>query len=69
MLKRQAELAKLRAVLFYRELKAKRQKKIKSKAYRKHLKRQRAKNQLSLEELAELDPELAEYVTPSPAHR
>eukprot|EP00300_Choanocystis_sp_HF-7_P017518 c19754_g1_i1.p1 GENE.c19754_g1_i1~~c19754_g1_i1.p1 ORF type:complete len:685 (+),score=185.62 c19754_g1_i1:22-2076(+) len=57
---RQAELRKLRCMLFYQEQRSKRLKKIKSKKFRKLLKKKRqSAGQLSLEELAELDPELA----------
>lgn len=48
-------LARLRSIQFYNEQKAKRWKKIKSKAFRRIHKRERG--DLTLEELAEIDPE------------
>ncbi|CEP03726.1 hypothetical protein PBRA_003333 [Plasmodiophora brassicae] len=43
--KRHAEIARMRALMFYHELRAKRIKKIKSKKFRKMLKKQRAKHE------------------------
>lgn len=59
LLERRAELAKMRALLFYKEQKQKKVAKIKSKAYRKLHKKDKATADLSLEELKRLDPELA----------
>jgi len=56
---RMAELGKLRDLMFFQELKAKRKKKIKSKTYHRILKKQKERNQLSLEELRTIDTELA----------
>ncbi|KMS64918.1 hypothetical protein BVRB_041310, partial [Beta vulgaris subsp. vulgaris] len=44
MEKRQDQIAKMRSLLFYHELRAKRIKKIKSKAFRKHLKKAQSKS-------------------------
>ncbi|RKO89789.1 Utp14 protein-domain-containing protein [Blyttiomyces helicus] len=57
LLERRAELAKMRSLLFYKEQKQKKIAKIKSKTYRKVHKKD--KQDLSLEELKRLDPELA----------
>ncbi|KAJ3095540.1 hypothetical protein HDU97_006816 [Phlyctochytrium planicorne] len=54
---RRAELAKMRALLFYAEQKQKKIAKIKSKVYRKILKKEKEKK--GAQDLAELDPELA----------
>ncbi len=61
MKRRREELIKLKNLLFYRELKARQQGKIKSKTYRKILKKKREKQDESLnaQELSELDPEQA----------
>jgi len=59
---RRRELQRMRSLLFYQEQKMKKAAKIKSKAYHRILKKekQRKQNELSLEQLEELDPELAE---------
>ncbi|KAI8822566.1 Utp14 protein-domain-containing protein [Fimicolochytrium jonesii] len=56
---RRAELSKMRSLLFFKEQKMKKVAKIKSKAYRKLHKKEKAKEDLSIEELKRLDPELA----------
>jgi U3 small nucleolar RNA-associated protein 14 len=58
---RQAQLAKLRSILFEQERKFKRMKKIKSKKYRQLRRKalEKAKAKLTLEELKEIDPEAA----------
>ncbi|XP_077488446.1 uncharacterized protein LOC144099183 isoform X2 [Amblyomma americanum] len=57
---RLAELKKMRALLSYQEMKARRQGKIKSKKYHRILKKERLKKQMKeFEELKEKDPELA----------
>jgi U3 small nucleolar RNA-associated protein 14 len=55
---RQAQLSKMRNLLFYQELKWKRQKKIKSKSYHKVLKKEKQKR-AALAESSELPEELA----------
>ncbi|KNC98242.1 uncharacterized protein SPPG_06642 [Spizellomyces punctatus DAOM BR117] len=60
LMERRAELAKMRALLFFKEQKQKKIAKIKSKAYRKLRKKDKIKEDLSLEELKRLDPQLAE---------
>ena len=55
---RQAELSKLRALMFYSEQKAKRTKKIKSKLYRRLKKKRLAReDEKDLQKLREIDPE------------
>ncbi|XP_074662422.1 U3 small nucleolar RNA-associated protein 14 homolog A-like [Tubulanus polymorphus] len=55
---RRAELQKYRALLSYKEAKARRQNKIKSKSYHKVLRKEKQKNELnSMEELKRIDPE------------
>lgn len=54
---RHQQIARLRSLSFYQEQKNKRQAKIKSKKYRKILKKAREKNEMTLAELKELDPE------------
>lgn len=54
---RRGELAKIRSLQLYKELKHKHAKKIKSRKYRKMLKRAQDKEKLSIEELAVVDPE------------
>ncbi|KAL2911587.1 hypothetical protein HK105_208926 [Polyrhizophydium stewartii] len=57
---RQRELAKMRALMFFKEQKQKKIAKIKSKTYRKiHKKEAEKQAALSLEQLKELDPDLA----------
>lgn len=57
---RLGELRKMRALLSYQEMKARRQGKIKSKKYHRILKKERLKKQMKeFEELKEKDPELA----------
>lgn len=58
---RQAQLAKMRSILFEQERKFKRMKKIKSKKYRQLRRKalEKAKAKLTLEELKEIDPEAA----------
>jgi U3 small nucleolar RNA-associated protein 14 len=58
---RQAQLAKMRSILFEQERKFKRIKKIKSKKYRQLRRRalERTKAKLTLEELKEIDPAAA----------
>ncbi|OUM62553.1 hypothetical protein PIROE2DRAFT_69489 [Piromyces sp. E2] len=58
---RRRELQRMRSLLFYQEQKMKKAAKIKSKAYHRILKKekQRKQSELSLEQLEELDPELA----------
>ncbi|ELR11420.1 Utp14 protein [Acanthamoeba castellanii str. Neff] len=56
---REAQIKKMKAVLFYEESKAKRRKKIKSKAYHRILKKQKQKSAMSLDELGQLDEETA----------
>jgi len=53
------ELKKLRSMMFFYQQKAKRLKKIKSKKYHKILKKEKLKKELSLHEIAMLDPEKA----------
>lgn len=64
MKERRSELARMRSLLFFKEQKLKKMSKIKSKAYRKLKKKEREKlqqeHELSIEELAKLDPEIAE---------
>ncbi|TPX70881.1 hypothetical protein SpCBS45565_g01475 [Spizellomyces sp. 'palustris'] len=60
LMERRAELAKMRALLFFKEQKQKKIAKIKSKAYRKLRKKDKISEDLSLEELKRLDPQLAE---------
>lgn len=55
-------MAKNSALLFYQEHKAKRLKKIKSKAYHRHLKKKAAKAMPA-------DDEASQQVRPPPAHR
>ena len=57
---RHQQIARLRSLYFYQEQKNKRQAKIKSKKYRKILKKAKQKNELTLAELKELDPEAYE---------
>ena len=57
--KRKQELIKMKNLLFYQEQKRMRQNKIKSKKYRKILKKSRENEKLSIEELREINPELA----------
>ncbi|KAF8310820.1 Utp14-domain-containing protein [Clavulina sp. PMI_390] len=57
---RRAELRHARELMFRADAKAKRIAKIKSKTYRKIQKKAREKNALSLDEVANLDPEAAE---------
>lgn len=52
---RKDQLARMRALLFYHEVKAKRLKKIKSKEYRRKLKRSRKRKQEELEEMTLMD--------------
>ena len=60
VLQRQRELARLRSLMFFQEIKAKRKAKIKSKQYHKILRREKAKQEeQTLKELAESDPEAA----------
>lgn len=56
---RRTELRQMRELMFRAEAKAKRVSKIKSKTYRRIQKKERQKNQLSLEELEELDADAA----------
>jgi U3 small nucleolar RNA-associated protein 14 len=56
---RTAQLAKMRSLFFFQEQKNKRLKKIKSKKYRKILRKAKERNQPTLAELEELDPEAA----------
>ncbi len=56
---RQAELAKMRSAMFFQEKKLKRLARIKSKKYRKILKKAKERKQMTLEEMRELDPEAA----------
>ena len=56
-IQKSAEIRKARSLLFYQELKNRRRKKIKSRKYRKILKKQKEKNSRSLAELEEEDPE------------
>jgi U3 small nucleolar RNA-associated protein 14 len=57
---RAAQLAKMRSLMFYQEIKDKRQSKIKSRKYRKILKKQKEKGKMSLDEMRAVDPEAAE---------
>jgi U3 small nucleolar RNA-associated protein 14 len=57
---RAAQLAKMRSLMFYQELKDKRQSKIKSRKYRKLLKKQKEKGKMSVDELRAVDPEAAD---------
>jgi U3 small nucleolar RNA-associated protein 14 len=59
MKERQAELAKVKALMFYEQMKRHRLNKIKSKAYRRIRKRQKGKLDAEQGDLADLDPELA----------
>ena len=60
MKERQAELSKVKALMFYEQMKRHRLNKIKSKAYRRIRKRQKSKMDSDEKEaLADLDPELA----------
>lgn len=52
---RKDQLARMRALLFYHEVKAKRLKKIKSKEYRRKLKKSRKRKQEELEEMTLMD--------------
>lgn len=56
----QNKLKKMRSLMFHHEIKLKRMKKIKSRTYRKVHKKLKEKNKLSIAELEEIDPELAE---------
>ncbi|KAG0299390.1 hypothetical protein BGZ98_010089 [Dissophora globulifera] len=57
--KRRADLRMMRDLMFREEIRAKRVSKIKSKLYRKIKKKERERNALTTEEMAELDPEQA----------
>ncbi|KAF8929147.1 hypothetical protein BGZ58_009148 [Dissophora ornata] len=57
--KRRAELRMMRDLMFREEIRAKRVSKIKSKLYHKIKKKERERNALTAEEMAELDPEQA----------
>ncbi|KAF9358269.1 hypothetical protein BGX26_002137 [Mortierella sp. AD094] len=57
--KRRADLRMMRDLMFREEIRAKRISKIKSKLYRKIKKKERERNGLTSEEMAELDPEQA----------
>jgi len=57
--RRNKELAHMRSLLFYQEKKLQWHKKIKSKKYRKILRKAKEKHQLTLEEMKELDPDAA----------
>ncbi len=57
---RSAQLAKMRSLMFYQEIKDKRQSKIKSRKYRKILKKQKEKSKMSTDELRAVDPEAAD---------
>ncbi|KAG0009830.1 hypothetical protein BGZ80_002014 [Entomortierella chlamydospora] len=57
--KRRSELRMMRDLMFREEIRAKRISKIKSKLYRKIKKKERERNGLTSEEMAELDPEQA----------
>ncbi|KAJ3046003.1 hypothetical protein HDV00_003751 [Rhizophlyctis rosea] len=59
LMERRAELARMRSLLFFQEKKQKKIAKIKSKVYRKIHKKDKLKEDISLEELKRLDPELA----------
>lgn len=54
---RRQQLSKMRSLMLYKEQKHRRQKKIKSKRYRKMLRLAKDKEKLTLEELAVVDPE------------
>ncbi|XP_049850396.1 uncharacterized protein LOC126322576 [Schistocerca gregaria] len=54
---RQARLIKMRSLLYYQEQKSRRMNKIKSKKYRRILRKEKEKKKPTLAELAELDPE------------
>eukprot|EP01083_Nonionella_stella_P229514 812288_1 len=56
---RKKQIQKMRDVMFHQEIKFKRVKKIKSKEYRRQLRKLRKKHQLSVEEIQDLDPDLA----------
>ncbi|KAJ3416815.1 hypothetical protein HDV05_008400 [Chytridiales sp. JEL 0842] len=56
---RRAELAKMRSLMFYQELKQKKIAKIKSKTYRKIRKKDKEGNEMSIDELKKLDPDAA----------
>eukprot|EP00842_Homolaphlyctis_polyrhiza_P002731 jgi/Hompol1/3459/HPOL_003240-RA len=56
---RRQELAQMRSLLFFKEQKQKKIAKIKSKTYRKLHKKAAENGEMSVEELAKLDPELA----------
>ncbi|KAF9575443.1 hypothetical protein EC968_003048 [Mortierella alpina] len=57
--KRRAELRMMRELMFRDEIRAKRVSKIKSKLYRKIKKKERERNGLTAQEMAELDPQQA----------
>lgn len=69
MKERQAELAKVKALMFYEQMKRHRLNKIKSKAYRRIRKRQKGKLDAEQGDLADLDPELAREVEEKEALR
>jgi len=54
------EMKKTRSLMFHHEIKLKRIKKIKSRTYRKLAKKRKEKQKLSLQELEQLNPDLAE---------
>eukprot|EP01117_Protostelium_nocturnum_P006742 TRINITY_DN2425_c0_g2_i5.p1 TRINITY_DN2425_c0_g2~~TRINITY_DN2425_c0_g2_i5.p1 ORF type:complete len:966 (-),score=490.46 TRINITY_DN2425_c0_g2_i5:6-2903(-) len=54
---RHREMVRMKNLLTYQDLKDRHRKKIKSKTFRRHLKRRIEKEKLSLDELKELDPE------------
>jgi U3 small nucleolar RNA-associated protein 14 len=53
-------MAKLRALLFYHEQKAKRASKIKSKSYRRLKRKEKERKAMTLEQLKEMDPDFAD---------
>ncbi|KAJ2994069.1 hypothetical protein HDV02_001880 [Globomyces sp. JEL0801] len=59
VIERQQHLAKMRSLMFFKEQKQKQIAKIKSKTYRKIANKAAEKNKMSLEELHQLDPDLA----------
>ena len=59
-LERQAKMRRMRAVMFYHEEKLKQAAKIKSKRTRKLRRKENERKQLSIEELEEIDPAMAE---------
>jgi len=59
IINREIELQKLRHLMFHKERKLRRQKKIKSRRYRAIRRKQKEKEKLSLAELDELDPDAA----------